>query len=62
MEKVIQCRTIWGKSLNVVMVGLGLGEFMDLAFRIMEENSYWIVLRIERWFNELWMTIWEERM
>ena len=44
------------------MVGLGLGEFMDLAFRIMEENSYWIVLRIERWFNELWMTIWEERM
>ena len=31
---------------------------MDLAFRIMEENSYCIVLRIERWFNELSMAIW----
>jgi hypothetical protein len=35
----------------VLVVGLGLGELVDLVFRIVE--GYGVVLGIHRWFDKL---------
>ena len=37
----------------MVVVGLRLGEFVDLVFRIVERNGCGVVSGIKRWFDEL---------